>query len=1286
MTFMMFLAMTSSMSAQYCVPEGTNATRYINNFSTTGGSDNISNLASGFSPAGYGDFTATHTVSQYTGADVNFSADVLGGTAGFRIWVDWNQDGEFGTDEVAYISSSYKANHVGVINVPAGALEGTTRMRIVSHFLSNSANVSPCAIGFGNGEFEDYNFEVVYPSECTGTPDAGMAVVNPSSGNPGDSYTVSAQGYTSATELSFVWQSNTDSAGWVDQGTASGSYSPYTATAPAALGSVVEWRMALTCTPSSEVAYSDIATFTTAITYCSATAGSVEPITRIIFGGVDNASSPLTSSPSYEDFTAITAEVEAGGNYSITAEGNTAGNYKGVFTVWIDWDQNGIFDADEMYNIGFVENSTGADGKQAISDIEVPTDALLGNTRMRIRKNFNTPSTNPCGSSSYGQIEDYTVNVSVSTGGGTFPAPYCDIADAVDVIVEEITKVDFAGTSIANTDTTSVLVNKTDTIVNVTAGQTYTILVEGNTNGDFETNIVAFVDWDQNDTLNDAGEIYELGTLENSTGADGKSVTMEIIIPTDAVLGETRIRITKTYFDDLSDAIINPCGIEFDPFGMGVYPGYGQALDFTLNILEDTGNAVACSQNHPTGTAVGGIGSSVDSDYKVASDIMVAVGEDFTLRTIEASFMTFAPEDAPVTANVVYYTDNGGLPGTVIGSETVVPTIVNSQPWGNPVAFQFNTSLAITPFTFEGNATSETKYWIEISMGTATNQQTVFWEHTIGTPMDGLPLAQFDGTDWTFPNATHEVIYNYIGLCAPMEVVGVTCSQEHLTATETGGVGSSVDSDYKSASDIMVAIGEDFTLETIEVPFLTFAPLDAPTTANVVYYSDNGGLPGTVIGSETVVPTILSSQPWINPIAFQFETSLTVTPFTFEGNATTETKYWIEISMGTATSQQTVFWEHTIGSPMDGLPLAQFDGTEWTFPDTDNEVIYNYMGVCSPMEPALDCTGTPDAGIASVNPAQGNINSTYTVSATGIESSNGLTFQWQSNTDSAGWIDEGGLETTYSTYAATAPSVGGIEVDWRLAVTCTFSLETAYSDVATFTTISGLTYCIPELDCSDNDMITNVTFQEIDNTTVCSPNGYGDYTALAAVVQSGGAYPISVSVGDGWSNESVSVWIDFNENGTFDQDEFFYIGTGSDEALTGTISIPAALADGNYRMRVRVAAVGPATATWDMACDDEQGYGETEDYTVTVDGVMGVNDNASSTFTYYPNPMNEVLNITSKMDVESISVYNVLGQEVLGNKHFADGKVDVSTLPAGTFVVRLTFESGQVENFKVVKN
>lgn len=147
-------------------------------------------------------------------------------------------------------------------------------------------------------------------------------------------------------------------------------------------------------------------------------------------------------------------------------------------------------------------------------------------------------------------------------------------------------------------------------------------------------------------------------------------------------------------------------------------------------------------------------------------------------------------------------------------------------------------------------------------------------------------------------------------------------------------------------------------------------------------------------------------------------------------------------------------------------------------------------------------------------------------------------------------------------------------------------------------------YCTPILNCTDGDLITNVTFAGINNTTTCSTNGYGDFTAISSTTPllPGTSYPISVAVGNGFSSESVSVWIDYNKNDAFEADEFTYIGTGSPTAqiVNGTLPIKAATATASYRMRVRVAAVGSSLATSDKACDADQVYGETEDYTLAI--------------------------------------------------------------------------------------
>ncbi|HOB24480.1 MAG TPA: GEVED domain-containing protein, partial [Kaistella sp.] len=43
--------------------------------------------------------------------------------------------------------------------------------------------------------------------------------------------------------------------------------------------------------------------------------------------------------------------------------------------------------------------------------ITIPATATLGATRMRVMMKYSTAPTSPCGTYTYGQVEDYTVNI-----------------------------------------------------------------------------------------------------------------------------------------------------------------------------------------------------------------------------------------------------------------------------------------------------------------------------------------------------------------------------------------------------------------------------------------------------------------------------------------------------------------------------------------------------------------------------------------------------------------------------------------------------------------------------------------------------------------------------------------------------------------------------------------------------------------------------------------------------------------------------------------------------------
>src|SRR5690606_28573906 len=82
---------------------------------------------------------------------------------------------------------------------------------------------------------------------------------------------------------------------------------------------------------------------------------------------------------------------------------------------------------------------------------------------------------------------------------------------------------------------------------------------------------------------------------------------------------------------------------------------------------------------------------------------------------------------------------------------------------------------------------------------------------------------------------------------------------------------------------------------------------------------------------------------------------------------------------------------------------------------------------------------------------------------------------------------------------------------------------------------------------------------------------------------------------------------------------------------------------------------------------------------------LGISDMNSFDFTYYPNPVKDVLNIDSKQSVENVSVFNLAGQKVMADAKVSNGQINVNALTPGTYVFRVTLEGGQVETFKIIK-
>lgn len=257
-----------------------------------------------------------------------------------------------------------------------------------------------------------------------------------------------------------------------------------------------------------------------------------------------------------------------------------------------------------------------------------------------------------------------------------------------------------------------------------------------------------------------------------------------------------------------------------------------------------------------------------------------------------------------------------------------------------------------------------------------------------------------------------------------------------------------------------------------------------------------------------------------------------------------------------------------------------------------------------------DCSGTPDAGTIAASETIVCVNEPITLSSDADNPFVGVEYQWQASVDGGTtWTD---LGTAASTSGYTVASQSA-ETMYRLIATCTVTGDADTSATVTVDQeVPTQCYCINAIpfNCTDGDVITNVTIGTINNNSACGngTNGYSDYTTSVAPaqLQAGTTVPVSVSVGPsggGWQYESVGLWIDYNQNGLLDsiEGEYTNMGTGLNQALTANISIPATALPGPTRMRVVVTAsitglhayvCGPLSAT--------ENYGEMEDYTVNI--------------------------------------------------------------------------------------
>ncbi|AZA75663.1 reprolysin-like metallopeptidase [Chryseobacterium indoltheticum] len=272
--------------------------------------------------------------------------------------------------------------------------------------------------------------------------------------------------------------------------------------------------------------------------------------------------------------------------------------------------------------------------------------------------------------------------------------------------------------------------------------------------------------------------------------------------------------------------------------------------------------------------------------------------------------------------------------------------------------------------------------------------------------------------------------------------------------------------------------------------------------------------------------------------------------------------------------------------------------------------------------------------------------------------------------------------------------IDGTAYEVQVATVCSGTTGT-YSPSSNFTT-TGLTYCTVATVDGTDDHIAGVSVANMTNTS--GPSTYTSYVAnsnLQVNLVKNGTYTLSVT--KGWAGttaypEMISAWIDFNRNGTFEDNERIMQASNSVASTTvnpttANFTVPSSsVLNQGLRMRIGLLYYNTPGYIHNSSCGTINALGEYEDYNVVVTDVLSTSESSAvkNEIQIYPNPATDFLNITKVSDKATYKIYSAAGQ-LVGNGNISNGKINVSSLIKGAYVISIEDKGKESFNSKFIK-
>ncbi|WP_051568306.1 S8/S53 family peptidase [Crocinitomix catalasitica] len=255
--------------------------------------------------------------------------------------------------------------------------------------------------------------------------------------------------------------------------------------------------------------------------------------------------------------------------------------------------------------------------------------------------------------------------------------------------------------------------------------------------------------------------------------------------------------------------------------------------------------------------------------------------------------------------------------------------------------------------------------------------------------------------------------------------------------------------------------------------------------------------------------------------------------------------------------------------------------------------------------------------------------------------------------------------------------------DFQIYTLCSDSTR-GYSESFKVLTL-GCGACTEATYCGINDISSRFEWIDeirINGATRTTGNNLGWYTSdiLLTNLLHGNTYTFYLAPGYLEINytEDISVWIDFNLNGNFEDDEKVLNVINITAPFSRPITIPSDAPIGVTKMRVVMNGEREP-----VACPEIAVMGEYEDYCVYISDVLAVTSD-ETIFKVFPNPVKNQLNIETNLNVFSIKIFGSDGKLILEDNS-NQKKINTSALSNGLYFVEIESNSN-IKRLKFIKH